>query len=207
MENSVKFFGFNTLNQSVIMRDTTMDEIKAALSAKFPKWSKENLDKILSNQSFFKEPSKFITIDRIKFVSPKPTYYSSKKKKTPLIELMDLALSFYCYHKNANRQWGNVTNLLFDDANISHSWGRFDKAFKNCHKAYNKAEYADVFNDLVEVMVNDLVLLSKTIKHRAKFELDKHKEQDWVKGSADGRRLGISELMGRIDGVISMIKA
>lgn len=199
MEEKIEVFGFNTNAGLVIeLYNTTVDEIRAAIHKKFPKWSDEAVEKIISHKEFYQKPVEYKP-------EPKETF---KKKRGSIAKeslcingyeinpILNLGQSIHIFHKDAYRCWGAITDKIFSNVNVNTRYDKFEDAYDAVVVAIKSTPRASKHTITQKVidMSDKMNELKKALDHSGLLEQDT--EQEYVNGN--GRKMGIGVLMEKV---------
>jgi len=194
----IKVFGFNTTNGGMFeMHDTTVEEIRAALKERFPKWSDTAIERAINNQSYYKA-----VIPMNKEPEKKVIKRGSISKESICINgfelnpILSLGQSIHMYGKNGYRYWGHVIDRLMNHPHIASVYGRFEQKYDNVVvsiKSRPMANKQEITRNVIE-MCDCMDELKKAFDKTGLLQQDSDKE--YICGN--GKKLGMGELMKRV---------
>lgn len=195
----IEVFGFNTTNGGMFeLRNTTVEEIKAELKKRFPKWSDEVIDRTVNNQNYYKDviPVKKESDEKKVIKRGSIAKESITINGFELNPILALGQSIHAYHKHAYRVWGIDVNKFFSHPNISKKYEDFENKYDEVVVAIKSTPRAtkQVITQKVIAMCDKMDELKSAFESSGYLNQDTDKE--YISGS--GRRLGIGELMMRV---------
>lgn len=194
----IEVFGFNTTNGGMFeMRNTTVEEIKKALKEKFPKWSDEAIERVVTNQNNYKE---VIPVQKegekrvVKRGSVAKEHISINGFE--LNPILNLGQSIHVFHKHCYRSWGNITDKIFKFHTVTSKYDNFEKKYDDVVVSIKSRPMSS------KQVITQKVIAMCDAMDELKIALDKtgilteDANEDYVK--SNGRQLGIGELMLRV---------
>lgn len=203
---NIPVFSFNTKqNGYIILKDTTLEEIKAELKKKFPLWSDSAVEKIATNQNFYKEN---IPTEESKVKKTKRGSHSTKDiisvNGFELNPLLRLASSVHAFKKNSYRYWGTVVNNVFSNPNVNQKFETFEAEYAKATKVVKKVNITK--QELIRSVMTLCDKMSDIKASIVKTEvLTNDADKEYV--TSTGKRLGLAELVNRIDEEVDNFKS
>lgn len=203
----IEVFGFNTTNGGMFeMRNTTIEEIKSELKKKYPKWSDETIEKIVSNKSYY---NVVIPVETEKKEQKGRRIKSGSIAKSSICingyelnPILTLGQSIHTYRKFHYKNWGNIAKKIFSNQTISTRYEDFEKSYANVVEAIKSKPMAtkQIITSRVIEMCDKMDALKDAFERSGILKEDL--DEDYVKGYTNKKRtahkLGIGELMSRI---------
>ena len=191
----IEVFGFNAVNGKMFeLHNTTVEEIKSALKKQFPKWSDEVVEKIATNQNFYKPVIPYVPKQK-----PRKVKVGSIAKETLNIKgfelnpIFNLGQSIHAYKKIAYRCWGTITANILDDATVAQKYDSFESSYNavvEAVKSTPRATKQSITKKVID-MCDKMDALKAAVERTGYLTKDADKE--YVNGN--GRRIGMGELM------------
>lgn len=193
----IRYFGFNTASGNTVeLHDTNIAEIKSTLKKMFPMWSDVAIEKVASNQNFYKQ---VVPVETIKKQNHNYNNVTVHKESLMLCDrelnpIIKVASSIHFYKKNGYRYWGNDVKNIFENKIISEIYDRFEKEYNEIKTSIKNKENQHQLKSKVFDLIDTMEELKSAIESNGIINKDFDKK--YVKGNH--LRCGIKGILEKV---------